>query len=179
MIFVQREWNNSDVVSYYGSYHPYRVYGERNPRFDSFSGLILDVKEGMDKGLNYFFSIIDKQISKGVSICIVPSHDPAKTDSGIRKLAQMLARSGRTDATSCLVRHTLIDKLAHGGDRRKEVHLRSISVANRHLVKNREVLLLDDVTTSNNSLWACKELLIQYGGASVVQCLALGQTEGY
>jgi predicted amidophosphoribosyltransferase len=42
----------------------------------------------------------------------------------------------------------------------------------------REVLLLDDVTTSGSSLEACKRLLLD-AGAAAVKCAALGRTAEY
>ncbi|WP_198156123.1 ComF family protein [Paenibacillus sp. D9] len=181
MVFTKEKYNNPDKIWYLGVYKPYWVYtidGKVvNPEFDTFSGRILDVKNSKLPALQDFFTRIDRNISQGVSLCVVPSHDPANTDSGMRWIAQKLAQNGRVDASSCLVRHTKIVKLAHGGDRSKSVHLNSIRVDNQHLVQNKAVLLLDDVTTSHNSLNACKELLLR-GGASIVQCLALAKTEG-
>lgn len=179
MIFLNNKNNNSDIILSIGEYKPYRIHGERNPLFDDFSKKILDVKDSKEFALEYFFTILDRNISKGVSLCVVPSHDPQNTESGMGWIAQKLAQNGRVDATSCLVRKSKILKLAHGGNRSKEVHLNSIDVNYRHIVKNKLVLLLDDVTTSNNSLLACKELLLRDGGASIVQCFALAKTEGY
>lgn len=45
-----------------------------------------------------------------------------------------------------------------------------------HLIKGKNVLLLDDVRTTGNSLSACKQVL-EEAGALTVQCLALGQTQ--
>jgi predicted amidophosphoribosyltransferase len=87
----------------------------------------------------------------------------------------LLARRNRTDATACLIRHTTINKLATGGDRSIEVHLNSIKVQNPNLIKDKRILLIDDVTTTHNSLFACKQLLLE-AGAAQVYCLALGQT---
>lgn len=183
MVFIKDKFNNPSVIWNLGEYKPYRINTPDgkvvNPEFDTFSGRILDVKECKLSALQDFFERLDRNVSQGISLCVVPSHDPANTESGMKWIAQKLAQNGRVDATSCLVRHTKIVKLAHGGDRSKEVHLNSIRVENQHLVKDRAILLLDDVTTSNNSLKACQELLIRYGGATVVQCLALAKTEGY
>ncbi|WP_151736738.1 ComF family protein [Paenibacillus tengchongensis] len=182
MVFIKEKFNNPGIIWTLGMYKPYWVYTPNgkivNPDFDTFSGRILDVKQSKLPALNDFFKRLDRNVSKGVSLCVVPSHDPANTESGMKWIAQRLAQGGRVDATSCLVRHKKIDKLAHGGERSKAVHLNSIRVDNQDLVKNKKVLLLDDVTTSNNSLWACQELLLK-GGATVVQCLALAKTEGY
>ena len=175
MIFTNSKLNNTSKIICLGKYNPYRIRGERNPNFDRYSELILDVKESNKSSIDIFFDRINSHLSYGIAICVVPSHDPEKTSSGIKYLAQRLCENNRIDATSCLVRHTKIDKLAHGGDRSKDVHLKSIRCENNGLVYNEEVLLLDDVTTTHNSLFACQSILLSAGAASV-QCLALART---
>src|SRR5207248_321232 len=98
----------------------------------------------------------------------VPGHDPAKIGKGLKTLSAELAKNGdRIDGSDCLVRFKKIDKLAHGGDRSKDVHLNSVRVENSDLIKDRHVLLLDDVTKTGNSLTACSELLMAAGARSV------------
>jgi predicted amidophosphoribosyltransferase len=180
LVFLKDEWNDYNKVKHWNTYYNYRINGVINPNFDSFSGLILDLKEKKEYGLKYFYDIIEKHLSPGIAIAYVPSHDPSNVNSGIRILAQRLAANkGRIDATSCLERHTFVAKKAHGGDRRIEVDLRSIHVKNKELLRNRNVLLLDDVTTSGNSLMACRQLLSLNSNALKIQCFAFGKTEGY
>ena len=186
MIFTDSTLNGENQlqeVKYIDVYYPYWIkdqYGNKikNPKFDNFSGLILDLKEGKPQAINHFYKVVHPQIRSNIAITYVPSHDPEKIDSGIKKLAKKLAAESRVDATDCLVRHTKIAKLAEGGDRDKSIHHNSISIFNPHLLKNKHVLIIDDVTTTNHSLLACQEILCNYDVKSV-QCLALGQTEGY
>lgn len=184
MAFIDSSLNNPNDIKNCGTYLPYRIKNEwgelvKNPNFDNFSGLVLDLKEGKPDAIEYFFGIINPSIKNNIAIACVPSHDPQNVDSGVRILARKLASYGnRVDATSCLFRHTKISKLATGGTREKEVHLNSISATNIHLIRDRTVIIIDDVTTSNNSLKACQEILLK-SGASNVHCLALAQTEGY
>lgn len=176
MIFTDPANNNLSEILCLGNYYPYRLSDRtKNPDFDSWSGRILDIKENKSSSVNFFFNYLNSMLSQGIAIAVVPSHCPDKTDSGIRQLARQLAKFGRIDATSCLVRHTKIDKLAFGGNRSTNVHLNSIKVESPEVIRNREVLLLDDVSTSGNSLLGCKHLLEQVGVQSV-QCVALGQT---
>ncbi|MER2169176.1 MAG: phosphoribosyltransferase family protein [Psychrobacillus psychrodurans] len=183
MAFHDSAFNNPNEIQNCGTYYPYRIKDDggnliRNPKFDNFSGLILDFKEGKTNIIDAFFHSINSQIKDDIAIAYVPSHDPEKLNSGPKMLAVKLASHGsRIDATSCLTRHTKIVKLANGGSRSKEVHLNSLSASNIHLIKNRTVLIIDDVTTSNNSLLACQEILLK-SGAKSVHCLALAQTEG-
>lgn len=177
MIFIDRG-NNTDSILVLGEYHPYRLpNGEMNPNFDrNWSGRILDIKENKSSAVEFFYQRIPAMSTKEFAVAVVPSHDPEKLDSGIRSLAQRIASvQGRIDATSCLVRNRKIDKLSRGGQRNISVHLTSIQVKNSQLIEGKEVLLLDDVCTSGNSLVACKKLLLS-AGAEFVQCVALGQT---
>lgn len=170
------ELEHEDVY-HLGDYHPYWSEGRKNPKFDAFSGKILDVKSAQpdERALVYFAGKIGNLVKPGVTITVVPGHDPVKIDSGIRTIAQILALDDRIDATSCLVRHKKIEKLATGGSRHPKVHHDSIVVRNINLIKGANVLLLDDVSTSNNSILVCKELLLKAGAAKVT-CFALGQT---
>ncbi|WP_417391994.1 ComF family protein [Gimesia sp.] len=181
MVFVPESKNRGDFskLYYIYDYKPYWIYDDfgskrRNPDFDSDSGLVLDLKDKKDKGVDCFFDKLDSCVNNSVPIAIVPSHDPSKRSTGIKKVAKKLADNGRIDATSCLKRTRKIEKLANGGSRAIEVHLDSIVVVNSHLIEGKDVLLLDDVTTSGNSLAACEQLLIE-AGANRVQLYAFAK----
>jgi phosphoribosylpyrophosphate synthetase len=178
MIFLDPKLNLPEEFFHMVTYHPYKRHGERNPAFDANSRLLLNLKESYESAINHFHQMVDKHLAGEFVIAVVPSSDAAKIGSGVSLLAQKLATGTRVDGTSCLVRHTSIEKLATGGNRDIDQHKRSIKVVNAHLVQDRAVLLLDDITTTGNSLRACQELL--YGaGARLVQCLALGGTARY
>jgi hypothetical protein len=173
-MILTRNVTSMGRVHYLGDYHSY--HAGQNPRFNRYSGLILDVKDKLPRGLTYFADELETCLGADFAVAVVPSHTPNVFDSGIRQLAQIVCeRKGLIDATSCLVRVREIDKLAHGGDRSVDVHLNSIAVRHRNLIQNRDVVVLDDVTTSGNSLVAC-ELLLRNAGARTVELLALGRT---
>jgi predicted amidophosphoribosyltransferase len=176
MSFAQ---NHSQNILHLGDYHPYwndRDNGIKNPYFDEWSRRILALKKTEEPAIEFFFKELNLKIESGVAITAVPSHDPNKTSqSGICKLAQKLASHNRINATSCLKRHTKIHKLSQGGERSIRIHLESIHVENSYLIQNQIVYLLDDVSTSENSLKACRQLLLQ-AGAKMVRCIALGKT---
>lgn len=174
--FTQNLRNSEDGIYYLGDYHPYRLNDERNKAFDAYSGSILDLKERQPRGIDFFHDRLDRLIPEGTILVTVPSHDPASSESGITILARRLSETGRVDATSCLKRITQIEKLTHGGDRSINTHLGSIRVQETDLFKGKTVVLLDDVTTTGNSLLACKNLLIQAGAREVIP-LALGKTK--
>jgi len=172
----QRYWRN---IAVYGDYKPWTAHkedGGDGSNYPPHSGRILDLKKAKASAVAHFKDMIEPELQDGVVIVTVPSHDPAEPARGLIKLAGELAQTGkRLDGSSCLVRTKKIDKLAGGGDRRKEVHLKSVQVARADLIKGRHVLLLDDVTKTGNSLSACSELLLAAGARSV-ECATIGKT---
>ncbi len=178
MVFVNDNWNNTGEIVIYSNYHKYWLDKERrikNPLFDVFSGKILDLKEGKPEAVDYFFRILDPEICKDVTICIVPSSDSEKTETGMTKLGEMLANNGRKNKVFFLKRERAIKKLANGGDRSMALHYASIGTLDEMSVEGDIVLLMDDVTTTGNSLYACKGILISKG-AEHVEMFALGKS---
>jgi predicted amidophosphoribosyltransferase len=162
-------------VHHLGEYNPY--HGGNNPKFNEFSRKILRIKgDSPDRTtIDYFFRELDPKFKEEIAIAVVPGHDPKSTHSGIKTIAELLAKKNRIDATCCLVRETLIKKLAEGGPRARQIHENSIVVKDTHLIKGQNILLLDDVSTSKNSILVCKDLLLNAGAAKVT-CFVLGQT---
>ena len=177
MVFVNEAWNGTGDIVVYSNYHKYWLDRERrirNPLFDVFSGKILDLKEGKPSAVRYFYHLLDEEICDGVTICVVPSSNAVKRESGIAKLGEMLARNGRIDKVYYLVRNQTIDKLADGGRRDRDIHMKTIGTLENMNITGDVVLLMDDVTTTGNSLYACKEILLERG-ADVVEMFALGK----
>jgi hypothetical protein len=136
---------------------------------------ILGLKWRDTDAVAFFYRKLDPLLARDFVIAVVPSHTPANQSSGIRDVARRLARNGRIDGTACLVRHRAIEKLSQGGSRSARLHNETISVANAKYIQDREILLLDDVMTTGNSLQACKDILCT-SGARQVHGLALGRT---
>lgn len=90
------------------------------------------------------------------------------------RLGELLAQNGRVDKVYYLNRNNSIEKLAMGGLRSKEVHLQSVQTLQDVDITNDIVLLMDDVTTTGNSLYACREILLERG-AEIVEMFALGK----
>lgn len=177
MVFINESWNNTGEIVVYSNYHKYWLDKERrikNPLFDVFSGKILDLKEGKMSAVRYFYHLIDVEICKGITICVVPSSDSSKSATGIGMLAEMLAQNGRVDKAYFLKRNRDIDKLAWGGRRDLQTHMQSISTMQEMDITGDIVLLMDDVTTTGNSLYVCKEILTR-AGAGQVEMFALGK----
>jgi hypothetical protein len=171
---------NAEVIAL-GTYHPKWFKKGRNPLqnfdFDGYSQSILDVKDGLETAVNSFYERLEPLLGFGFCVSVVPSHVPRKCTSGVYKLARKLASTkGRLDCTSLLERTTLIQELHSGGPRNIEVHLESIIVTCPDIISGKNVLLLDDIITTGNSMQACRQLLLE-SGAAMVQSIALGKTQ--
>ena len=118
--------------------------------------------------------MLNEEICEGVTICVVPSSNAEKIESGIGKLAEKLAENKRINKVYFLQRTKSIDKLAWGGRRDKQIHLETISAVENMDITDNIILLMDDVTTTGNSLYACKEILMEKG-AKQVEMFALGK----
>lgn len=178
MVFVNENWNNTNEIVIYSNYHKYWLDRERrikNPLFDVFSGKILDLKEGKPTAVRYFYNLLDAEICHDVTICVVQSSNEHKKNTGMTMLGEMLAQDGkRINKVYYLQREHSIEKLATGGNRNKLVHLNSISTLDDMDIQGDVVLLMDDVTTTGNSLYVCKEILLSKG-AEEVEMFALGR----
>ncbi len=177
MVFVNESWNGTDDIVVYSNYHKYWLDRERqikNPLFDVYSGKILDLKEGKLSAVRYFYNLLNEEIRENVTICVVPSSDSEKKVTGMSQLGEMLAQNGRINKVYLLNRKCSISKLAYGGNRGIDVHLNSIQALEEIDAQNDIVLLMDDVTTTGNSLYACKEILMNHG-AHNVEMFALGK----
>lgn len=89
-VFYNKEWDESDNVVVYGFYHKYWkvLKQEKNPKFDIYSGKILDLKEGKELAINYFYNLLNPELCKNITVCVVPSHN--NSESGILKLGKLL-----------------------------------------------------------------------------------------
>ena len=171
-------------------YLPKRLLGnETDQKLHINSDRILKLKEECPYAISYYVGELRNQLEDlDFIVCCVPSHKSSaeiqaarrlnSCPNGIVKVAKELCKSSsRIDGTSVLERCRSIKKKSQGGSRSIDVDLKSIRVIDSPSVKNQPVLLLDDVTTTGNSLDACCQLLIN-SGAYCVQPLAIAQTRG-
>jgi predicted amidophosphoribosyltransferase len=180
-------------IAYLADYHPV-TYRGRNGRigssryFDEHSREILNLKYSdsnslMDakvikknKAIEHFCEMLDQILASDFAVAVVPSHKPSFNVSGICIVARRLAQSnGRIDATDCLVRKVEIKPLHERSPRAPSIHFNSIVVEHPEQVVGKEVLLLDDIVTSGNSINVCRKKL-KDNGARKVECLVLGKT---
>lgn len=169
-------------ISYLYEYHAYYHFKGgirvKNPAFNSIDGLILDLKENSVNAIDKFYknliSIFDhfENIDK-IFFCAIPSHASFAEPSAMHIIAQKLSvHYNRPDYSEALQRYKTIPKLSDGGVRNIGVHINSIKINPNYNIKNKNIILMDDITTSGSSMAASAQIL-KIAGASKVYCLAL------
>ena len=148
----------------------------RDEHRDQYCMMLTALRRGEEQAVQYFFSLLDPELSANVAIALVPCHLPGLQSLGLGGLGRALAVRGRTDATSCLVRLEPVPTLAEAPERGFDLQRTSIAVSGSRTVKERAVLLLDDLAFTGHSIRACEDVLL-HAGATDVQCVVLGRAE--
>lgn len=164
-----------------GEYRPWNYHKDNGGTASSWpehSSRIMDVKRLRAGGFGYFDKALISAVAKFAPdlLVVVPGHDPNGGKSGMRMIAErIVARTKAASGCHLLERHTLIEKLAGGGDRAMDIHLESLRVTDPASVSRKTILLLDDVLTTGNSIAASRRLLAEAGADNVV-AIALSRT---
>ena len=114
-------------------------------------------------------------------IVTVPSHESNKWSDSLLDLARIVSEKFNIINYSYLLsRHRYHEKLSCGGDRSIQSHLDSICINGDVEVddKNSNVILVDDVTTSGNTLIACEKILKDFGFSSIYKFAIAKTTPG-
>jgi len=172
-----------------GRYYP--KHGRPYKDMDEFSNMILDIKKDetmldpksgeyyhYKKAIDYFTNRLHAILSdtEEYVICVMPTHAVGTAPSGIRTIAKRLCSPPIIDGTDAISRVFEIPKKAIGGSRDLQLEIESLTVRNETIVKDRQVLLLDDVTTTGTSLKAGKYQL-ERAGVALVALHALAKTQ--
>lgn len=164
-----------------GHYRPWWYHkncGGDGLSYPTYSGRLLDLKESRERGIKYFMDVLADNIRTNaeLALVVVPSHDSTKVRSGVHQLVTRFAPTIRAvDAGASLIRTKTIQKLANGGDRSIQVHLGSMAADDMKSIGQRNVMLIDDIMTTGNSLAAGRQILMEAGAVDVL-CVALGRT---
>jgi len=160
-----------------GKYHPWR--GGTNPNFDQFSNDILNVKRKSPNAIEYFTNRLRGILNDNEEyvICVIPSSEKGLIDSGIRTIAKHLWHPLSIDGTDVILRNRPVDSNHLSSKKRSlEEELDSLTIDNEEIIRCKQVLLLDDITTRGISFKAARQKLTD-AGATLVAAIALGQTQ--
>ncbi len=107
---------------------------------------------------------------------MMPSHSAGKWGKALLQMAKKLCLElNMLDYSYALERVTEHEKLSAGGDRSIDSHIATMKLNPTFDVKGKKVVILDDVTTTGNSLIASAQILWS-AGAEKVAAIAIGKT---
>ncbi len=163
---------------YFCVYHPVskKQFGHR-------SDLIRHIKNKENPAIEDMINRLKKNLTrKGqFTLVVVPSHNASINDSGIKRVAKGLCNGDWIDGTDCIKRKYIMPA-RHGisgrGYTNEEIAKEkdSLSIENEELIKNKDILLFDDITTTRVSLVAAMQSLYPKHPRSII-CLVLGKTD--
>lgn len=121
----------------------------------------------------------------GCALAAVPPSDAAKNgQSAAHELIQcIISTAGRSldivDASNCLYRKHSIDSQHKHPEKKRNIEVlrESTGIRDYKKIDGRDVLVIDDITTTGNSFIVADDLLKQHGAAHVVN-FAVGKTIG-
>ena len=185
-VSIRDVYNNNNFWAshtYCRYYHPKR--GGNNPSHGLADQELLWFKSGSEwyikKAAGEYLDVLREFDIEGMAtLVVVPGHGERTTNanSPVARVAVILAGmhpdryQARIDA---LIRHTTIQKLSLGGSRSIELHLQSIQLSSEDGIRDRTVIILDDVATSGSSISACRQILTQ-SNPQKIGAIVLGQT---
>lgn len=157
-------------IFYLSEYIPESKDGKKNDYVDARSrNLVLAFKQGKRDVLHYVAQKLVLELSPECVLVAVPPSDAKKNgDTAVHHLIRRIVNSQTgqdkrlVDGSSCLYRTASVEPSHKGGKRSVDKHLETIGVRNSYLLKNRNVLVLDDILTSGASMTACQIRLKEY-----------------
>ncbi len=180
----------ADKMVCVGKYYP--KHGKPFQNMDEFSNKILDIKKDetslsntnekyyYEESIKYFANKLSGILSDTSEyvICVMPSHLKGTNQSGIRTIVRQicLKMNNIIDGTDILSRKYTLPKKHLCGERNQGEEIKSLTVADEGIIIDRQILLVDDVTTTGTSLNAGMFVLKQHG-CGLVALLALGKTQ--
>lgn len=127
-----------------------------------------------DLSYPYFESLAKQLGTHYLRVIIVPSSKKGGFSTGLQMIVNGITKPQLVHEVNYLVRMFDVPKAHKGGDRSMDKHIKSIKV-NCIPHKNTPVLLLDDVTTSGNTMIAC-ETILKKAGVTEIYKLAIGKS---
>lgn len=182
----------SDIIYYIYDYTP-RNRGKEKQVCDQHIMNIKDIikhsgneewkNDKRNESINHFEVILSSLFMSNFNIensilCLVPGHSKNSFNPNMEEIITDLCKTLDIENGSKILSRFKEVSEAHttqGIVRNKDTHLESIRITDSKLISGKNIILLDDVTTSGSSLLACKEILIK-NGAVKVECVALGKT---
>lgn len=172
--------NTHDLkIHYLTKYIPkkYNKYDENTER-------ILDLKNRSTIAIKYYSKLVydwlnnNNYLNNNSMIAVIPKHEASENNiSGTADVAKIIInKCDISDGINLILRKTTISKKSTSLDRPTyNIDQESLDINKLINIENKNIILLDDVTTTGNSFKAASELLYKNGAQNVV-ALAIGKT---
>ena len=181
-----------EVDSYMIDFEPYRSGTNPNHDYDSQTlnflkgGTVYDQRrrddfcDRINEWLSKYLRSVIEEVGGASSIVLltVPGHqqDSKPKEFMLDTICAVLRKPEFVDVKSGHLRRTkTVQKSTEGGIRTESTHRNSIKVDDSEFVKNKTVIIIDDVWTSGSTLRACASL-VEDAGASDTKMIAVGKT---
>lgn len=154
-------------------------YSTRSDKFDDQSRLVLRFKNGDPLAFSHFSDLAEAWLrkyfnSRPITLCTIPSSKMGFTNS-ITRLASSIAEklNNATDGTAFVSSVRSRDSFCKSGKRSADDLLSSVCISDS--VKNKFIVLMDDVSTTGTSMKTIKNAILQKGAAAVC-CFSIAKT---
>lgn len=165
----------------------HNYYSVRYKEHAGISEKILSFKGGDERAIDFFatemIAAMDVYYAghmdylSNMLVCIMPSHEKGKYSPGLVTLARRISGKYGMKCTIFLIQRTKThERKSQGGNRDIDVMLDSLSINPAIDIKGKNILVLDDVTTSGNSINAVRKLLKDNGAGQIIP-QTLGRTQ--
>lgn len=183
MIEVAKKYKEDQIYSIC-DYPPYR--GGSNPDINRNTYKIMDLKSASAQNHDAVVIEFGKRLNDGtkrladslgittLQVAIVPSSEQGKVSVGLEAMLNHVQDVNIIYNEKFIVRDVTVPKAHLGGGRSYQKNIDSVSV---HVKPdpNIPLLLIDDVSTSGNSLNSCREILLK-SGVKRVYMVTIGRT---
>jgi predicted amidophosphoribosyltransferase len=174
------------TYSFLRPYHPYKLFGKRNPAFTAADGLLLDLKEGNEKAIETAAQDIEVALRslhfrEPAILAIIPGHEAVRSNAGrplqkVIEAIRLINPDRYFTACDLLTRHKNIPKRSHGStDRSEDVHIKSLRTDGSYRLISDTLIIVDDVATTGNSIAASRKLATAFHYTHI-GALVIGQT---
>lgn len=158
----------------------FTYYPKHSDRFDRYSQLILNLKDNKPYAIKFFYEVLHKFLSRAVGygdvamLCCVPT---SRTDylNPICYIIQRLCKNNNSLIDGSLLIRTIMDRKSFCRSNVRDVSELYNSIYIFKDIKDKDIILIDDVSSSGLSLLTIKNMLLNRGAKSV-ECLALSKT---
>ena len=159
------------------SIHKYFPKKDFRSDLDTHSAGILEFKNGNQEWVERYTAELDAIIAANTVICCAPSHDRGRWGPSLVRAIEILGSTqGRQAMPELLFRNKFTRRRSEpNSDRSKDLNRETIEVRQAASIKNKPVIVIDDVTTTGSTLAVCAEK-IWYAGCNCVGAIAIART---